>query len=661
MAYNIHYRSTAVSMNGNTYQLDIYEKDFTGSIITIPTSSNPFVIKVNASSDNQFEPILASELNVNLDITDYQDVFINFANEDQFKYFGRLTYSGNVVFQGWVLADAMTSPFTTGVVECAFSIIDGLAMLKSIYYTPTQSDSTILETVRQIITNCLNTLNYPLGFNLNIATSTFATAMDNRTDDISNDPMSQSYMWPSNWFNDEQITTPSVDPFYYSDYINCYDILNALMLGWGCQIFQANGEWYVANVNEMASDNIYLSKYDNEGDFVSAANQSINYTIKAYNDEDYLYFIDNTQAKVLRQGFSQIYFKTPSEFPINVIDNGFLRRVVSGNAESWLKTTLGSGTATFNTGDIANYYELAYGGGGPSSASLKSLSTQEVFQGDVMEISFNYEINSTEIPDIPTCIVKLEIVDGGTTYYYASDETWKIVTGGISPQYYEVKGNNAEGEQNSTSIKTQPVPVDAQYYFTVVVQNEFVNGQKTQLRVQFSQFTITYSNAYSYNLISFQKSEAFQNRKTVDGFVGVNIYDNYNIYGGIVNSFGQYTYTSWYRQADTFLAESQTSLLALVAQDYYFTQSKAQLNVDCSLMSLMSKKTGASTKTHLSLFTSFKIEDTTTGPNSLTGKYYFLGNCEFDLINDTMNGITLLEVSNTVLPSTSKNIIFTVN
>lgn len=648
-------------MNGNTYQLDIYEKDYSGSIITIPTSSNPFVIKVNASSDNQFEPILASELNVNLDITDHQDVFINFANEDQFKYFGRLTYSGNIVFQGWVLADAMTSPFTTGVVECAFSIIDGLAMLKSIYYTPTQANSTILESVRQIITNCLNTLNYPLGFNLNIATSTFATAMDNRTDDISNDPMSQSYMWPSNWFNDEQITTPSVDPFYYSDYINCYDILNALMLGWGCQIFQANGEWYVANVNEMASDNIYVSKYDNEGDLVSAANQSINYTIKAYNDDDYLYFIDNTQAKVLRQGFSQIYFKTPSEFPINVIDNGFLRRVVSGTAQSWLTTTLGTGTATFSTGDVANYYTLEYGGGGPSSASLKSLSTQEVFAGDTMKVSFNYKVMSNEIPDTATCIVKLEIVDGGTTYYYASDETWKIVTGGITPQYYQVKGNNTPLEQNSTSFETQPIPVDAQYYFTVLVTNEFVSGQKTQQEVQFSQFSITYSNVYSYNLITFQKSESFQNRKTVDGFVGVNIYDNYNIYGGIVNSFGQYTYTTWYRQADTTLAESQTSLLAIVAQDYYFTQSKAQLNVDCSLMSLMSKKTGASTKSHLSLFTSFKIEDTTTGPNSLTGKYYFLGNCEFDLINDTMNGITLLEVSNTVLPSTRKNIIFTVN
>lgn len=661
MAYNIHYRSTAVSLNGNTYQLDIYEKDYSGSIITIPVSSTPLVIKANASSDNQYEPILASELNVNLDITDHQEDFINFANEDQFKYFGKLTYDSNIVFQGWVLADAMTSPFTTGRVECAFSIIDGLAMLKSIYYTPTQANSTILENVRQILTNCLNALNYPFGYNINICTSTFAGGMDNRTDDISNDPMSQAFMWPSNWFNDEQITTPSVDPYYYSDYINCYDIINALMLGWGCQMFQANGEWYVTNVNEMASDNIYLSKYDETGTLVSASYEPINYTIKPYNENDYLYFVDNTQAKILRQGFSQIYFKTESKFPVNVIDNGFLRRVVSGSAQSWQTITLGSGTATFNTSPLANYYQLEYGGGGPSSASLKSLSTQEVYAGDIMKVSFKYKVISTEIPDVATCIVKIELVYGSTTYYYASDETWKIVTSGITPQYYQAKGDNKEGEYNSISFDTAPIPLNAQYYFTVLVTNEFVSGQKTQQTVQFSQFNITYSNAYSYNLVSFQKSEAFQNRKTVDGFVGVSIYDDFNIYGGIVDSFGHYTYTTWYRQGDTGFVNAQDSLIALTAQNYYFTQSKAQLNVEGSLMSLMSKKTGASTTSHLSLFSSFKIEDITTGPNSLTGKYYFLGNCEFDLINDTMNGITLLQISNEVLESTSANLIFTVN
>jgi len=101
--------------------------------------------------------------------------------------------------------------------------------------------------------------------------------------------------------------------------------------------------------------------------------------------------------------------------------------------------------------------------------------------------------------------------------------------------------------------------------------------------------------------------------------------------------------------------------LGIVAENYYFIQSKAQINVEGSLMSLMSKKTGASTTTHLGLFSSIKIEDTTSGPNSLTGRYYILGNCEFDLINDILSNVTLLETSKTRIDSISKNIVFTVS
>lgn len=660
MSYSINYRSTAVSKNGNTYQLDIYKKDYTGSIITIPVSSRPFVIKANASSDNQFDPILATELNVNLDITDNQDNFIDFSNEDQFMYFGRLIYGENLVFQGWILPDAMTSPFTTGRVECSFSIIDGLAMLKTIYYTPTNANTTAIENVRQIITNCLNALNYPFAYNINIATSTFASSMVNRTDDIKNEPMSQGFMFPSNWFNTQQITTPNIDPYYYSDYISCYDVIESLMLGWGCKLFQSNGEWYVANVTEMASNNIYLTKYNNSGTYISASNELINYTIKAYNNDDYLYFIDNSQSKILRQGFSQIYFKTPSQFPSNVIDNGYLRRLVSGAPASWQVTTSGTGASSFNIGDIANFYELSVGSGGSSYSSLKSLSTKSVFEGDVMDISFKCRVMSNEIANKPTCIVRLEIIDGATTYYYSNNNTWEIV-GGSTPDYYQVKEDNSNSEERSVTIKTIAIPLNGQYYFSVYVQNGFSGGEQTQSRVQFSQFVITYSNEYSYNLISFQKNNNFQNRKTVDGNVGVSILDNYNIFGTIVNYLGLYSFTTWYRQGDTTFANAQTSLLALTAQNYYFTQSKAQLNVEGSIMSLMSKKTGSSTKTHLGLFSSFKIDDVNSGTNSLNNKYYSLGNCEFDLINDSINNITLLEISNVIIESTSKDVIFTVN
>jgi len=662
MAYNIHYRSTAVSKNGNTYQLDIYDNGYVGSIIEVPVSATPFVIKANASSDNQFEPLLASELRVTLDTTDHQYNFIDFANEDQFKYFGKLTYSGNLVFQGWLLPDAMTTPFSTGRIQCSFSFIDGLSMLKTIFYTPTYPDSTTLESTKVILLNCLNALNYPSGYKINVAVSIFATTMVNRTDDIKNEPLSQSYMYPSNWFDSQQITTPNIDPYYFSDYISCYDVLNYLMLGWGCQLYQANGEWYVANVNEMASDNIYLTKYDEGGTYISAANQSINYTIKPYSEDSYLHFIDNTQAKILRQGFSQIYFKTDAKFQINSIDNGYLRRLVGGLPESWLATTSGPATAVFHIGDIANYYTLGVSfTGGPAYSRLKSISTKEVNFGDVINISFKYRVNAVEIPDAPTCVIRLELVYGSTTYYYSKNNKWEIVTSGIYPSYYEVKGNNQDLVQNSFSLTTTPVPTTAQYYFTVYIQNGFGGGPRTQDIVEFSQFSIKFSNNFSYQLDAYQKNAKFQNRKTVNGYVGAGFVNSINGAGAILNYLGQYAYSTWYRQAEGFITYNKSTLIGLVAENYYFIQSKAQINVEGSIMSLMSKKTGSSTKTHLSLFSSFKIDDITTGANSLTGRYYILGNCEFDLVNDILSNITLLETSKTRIDSISKNVVISVS
>ena len=469
-------------------------------------------------------------------------------------------------------------------------------------------------------------------------------------------------MFPSNWFDSQQITTPNIDAYYFSDYISCYDVLNYLMIGWGCQLYQSNGEWYVTNVNEMASDNIYLTKYDEGGAYISAANQSVNYTIKPYTEDNYLHFIDNNQAKILRQGFSQIYFKTEAQFQQNSIDNGERTRLVSGLPESWLATTSGPATAVFHIGDIANYYTLGVSfSGGAAYSRLKSISTKEVNYGDVVNISFKYRVNAVEIPDAPTCVIRLELVYGSTTYYYSNDKKWEIVVSGITPNYYQVKGNNEDLVQNSFSLSTTPVPITAQYYFSVYIQNGFGGGPRTQDIVEFSQFSIKFSNNYSYQLDAYQKSARFQNRKTVNGYVGAGFVNSINGAGAILNSFGQYTYDAWCRQAEGFITGGKSTLIGLVAENYYFIQSKAQINVEGSLMSIMSKKTGASVTSHLGLFASFKIEDITSGSNSLTGRYYILGNCEFDLINDILSNITLLETSNTRIDSISKNVVISVS
>lgn len=660
MSYNIHWTSSAISKNENVYQLDIYDKDYVGDPITVPVGEQPFVIKANAASDNQYEALLASELRVVLNITNHQEDFIDFSNEDQFKYFGILSYDDNIVFQGWLLPDAMTMPFSTGEIECGFSFIDGLAMLKTIYYTPSELNNYVLENVRQTIQNCLNTLNYPFGYNINIAVSIFAQGMQNRTADIKNEPLSQAYLYVNNWFNSSQITTPNIDPFYYSDFISCYEVLEYLITGWGCQLFQANGEWYVANVNEMASDSIYVTKYDETGAYISASDSHINYTIKPYDGQDELYFVDNSQAKILRQGFSQIYFTTKAEFPSTVIFNGFLRKLVGGVPFGWLTQVNGTGVVTFNTSDIANYYNLKYStvGSFDSFASVRPIYTRSVYVGDVMEVKFNYKLISNPIEEKPICTVKIEIIYGSTTYYYSKNQTWEIA--GANPEYYQPTAELVQGKEDTITISTTPVPVTGQYYFSVRVNPPQTGLLQTQAEIDVSVFSITFSNNYSYNLVSVQKESAFQNKKSVDGYIGARFGDSFNSIGAIVDAFGINVYSYWYRQAEVGTGYYSINLVGIIAEDYFFTQSKAQINVSGSLMSLMSKKTGETTKSHLSLFASIKILDTSLGPNNITEKYYIMGNCEFDLIEDTLNGATLLEASNVRIPNVIKNANFTV-
>jgi len=660
MSYNIHWTSSAISKNENVYQLDIYDKDYTGDPITVPVGEQPFVIKANAASDNQYEALLASELRVVLNITNTQEDFIDFSNEDQFKYFGILSYDDNIVFQGWLLPDAMTMPFSTGEVECGFSFIDGLAMLKTIYYTPSNLNTSILENTRQTIQNCINALNYPFGYNINIAVSIFAGGMQNRTADIKNEPLSQSYMYVNNWFNSSQITTPNIDPFYYSDFISCYEILEYIITGWGCQLFQANGEWYVANVNEMASDNIYVTKYDETGTYISASNSHINYTIKPYDGQDELYFVDNSQAKILRQGFSQIYFTTKSEFAVNYIDNGYLRRLTGGVPYGWLTQTNGTGAVTFSTGEIANFYNLTYSSVGTfdSFAGVRPIYTKYVCLGDIMDVKFNYKLIDNPIDEKPICTVKIEIIYGSTTYYYSKNETWEIA--GANPEYYQPTGDLTPNKVNSISFSTAPIPVTGQYYFSVRVNPPQTGLLQTQTSIDVSVFSITFSNNFSYNLVSVQKETTFQNKKTVDGYIGARFGENFNSIGAIMDISGLNVYSYWYRQPEAGTGYYSINLVGIIAEDYFFTQSKAQINVSGSLMSLMSKKTGESTKSHLSLFASIKVLDTSLGPNNITEKYYIMGNCELDLIEDTLNGATLLEASNVRIPNIIKNANFTV-
>lgn len=88
--YLKHFTTQAASKSGRLFTFDIYEDGYIGSVINLPAANRPFEQNVLASSDDPFEPILASELKVSLDITDATEIPILTSRDDK-KYFCKLS------------------------------------------------------------------------------------------------------------------------------------------------------------------------------------------------------------------------------------------------------------------------------------------------------------------------------------------------------------------------------------------------------------------------------------------------------------------------------------------------------------------------------------------------------------------------------------------
>ena len=68
MAYEIKYRITAATKSDVTSIINIYEDGYDGEIIEYPCIS--LQIQYIPRSDDTFEPIYVSQLNISIDVTD---------------------------------------------------------------------------------------------------------------------------------------------------------------------------------------------------------------------------------------------------------------------------------------------------------------------------------------------------------------------------------------------------------------------------------------------------------------------------------------------------------------------------------------------------------------------------------------------------------------
>ena len=309
MAYGLRYTITQILRNGNNQVLEIYERDYVAGIVKTyqPVS---IIVQPNSNEEYPYPTIISTQVNFSilLETQDDYDQFPDVLSQDDRKYYVILKESTNVMWRGYMFNDYTQMGFSTGITQADFTCIDGISFIQNIQYIRDDSINQ-LDTQLNVISAGLRLLEYPDVLNLVVACSYFADGMNDRQDAVSNEPFSQIYQYRRDFIGESY-----------------YDIIGNIMKSFNCRMFQANGDWCIYSMNEMAASTNYFTKYNilSTPTITSSGVLSNTVNIVPYADGN-VHFINNSQVKLLKKGFYNIQGRGAYESALNYCDNADLK------------------------------------------------------------------------------------------------------------------------------------------------------------------------------------------------------------------------------------------------------------------------------------------------------------------------------------------------
>ena len=534
------------------------------------------------------------------------------------------------IFQGYLLTDSATLGFNTGRTFLTLPFSDGMGMLKSIpyeqnYATPTVTpqngavlvDINTTQTLLEVILQCLNKLELPDGFGLNICVNIYASGMD-ETQDV----FSQISYYRRNWQN-QDLT-----------WQDCHTVLTTICRAFGAQIYQANGEYWITNTTDAASGTLRRFKYDQDGTLIGLYTNDASRTVVPYDGTSPHYFVDGNQAKNIRKGYPVIEINSPYTYAPNLIDNGNLKRPATDPLQpvyNWQKSAPVGSVVVSTLGDFVS---LELNTSGSSTTYVSPLSIGRVFQNDQLTLSFLVDGN-VPIGAYPVLRVQMIAVDlgAGTSYSLNQDSNWQAGASGI---YHFVTGTTTNLYER-ISINTPPLPISCTIYleFAVVAGGVTMNNTTiADVRLQ-----VTSPNEFKqargyYDFLS-------QYKRTQEMQLGMQQDANIAQTGAMIYVTGAsqrdwQLWSGWYRYGST---DTFNNLPRLILQQYINIQSAAQINMQGTIMSIFSSNGP------ISPVNTFYFQDgTTTLP--VQGLPYITGNMRINFTDDEWSG-TWLQVSET--------------
>jgi hypothetical protein len=404
-------------------------------------------------------------------------------------------------------------------------------------------------------------------------------------------------------------------------------VLQDICVAHGAQLYQSGGEWWITSVNERASDTLRVFRTDSTSATDTLSTVNINRRITPYLSDvsTPYYFIDNSQTKVIKKGFTSLEVISDLNYAQNTVDNGnmFLLDYGTGIPTNWSRSLGSGGTFTMTTVDGIYGAQIT---SGSTNTTLNALSCGVVNEGDIITIEYQTKCNV-----IGNLGVEIKITSGMSTTNYA-----KLISGAGAwgaTQYYDDEITNTTFQ--TRTITTLPAPATGNLTISfralssgitsVFIANLKKTGSSTLAKKQ------TLYNQTSNNL--YKKSI---NSPIGGPFPSTNVSQIQSILSVSDNALVTFSRFSG--------GPSYANLTALLFSQLYNIYGKANINLQLTQYNLF---TGSKV---IGLVDNFGVEDPTSVISINTARFTY-SSCTLDYVNNTISG-TALEVSNTNLPYT---------
>jgi hypothetical protein len=618
MAYGLRYTITQILRNGTNQVLEIYERDYVAGVVKTykPVS---IIVQPNSNEEYPYPTIISTQVNFSilLETQDDYDQFPNVLSQDDRKYYVILKESTNVMWRGFMFNDYTQMGFSTGITQADFTCIDGISFIQNIEYVRDDSINQ-LDTQLNVISDGLKLLAYPDVLNLVVACSYFADGMVDRQDAVSNEPFSQIFQYRRDFMGESY-----------------YDIIGKIMTSFNCRMFQANGDWCIFSMNEMAATTNYFTKYNilSTPTITSSGVLSNTVNILPYADGN-VHFINNSQIKLLKKGFYNIQGRGAYESALNYCDNADLKlnAFPTNTATGFVLGATGDSTATI-VPDTAGQFDavsLVRNTSGLASIENGNLAAPNYFLPYIGEVPFKLSFEH-----ITSIGAKLQITlnTSGGLRYLDTNGVWQTTLQNIT---IDPSANSTTFTRDIPPYIVSSVAIFGYLKFKIIcdasgqsslVQNFII--QRGDSEVKFIEANFVADNTIQSTLKVFEQPYGNNYPTTY----------NYSSNKGVLCASDGTFLENWYSSCPSGTPLGAIDLVVFMTYQNIRNVNKNVATVECDLGEHIS---GGG---FVYLDKVFTTTDTVTGNLSYTGKKFIMNRVSQNAYVNELNSVQLIEVS----------------